>query len=120
MISYQNRNEIPLKLQQVLPQHIEECRECDALTPALENIIKHNFQASFVCYDKESMTIEVGVKQQAETDSYPEILVQKFKLDEAISRLKNTFKNSDADLRFYAKILAGNSKVNNIDDVVLM
>lgn len=104
----------------MLPYQIEECKECDELPPALEELIKHNFQASFVCYDKKTNSIEVGVEEVEAVNSYPEITIHKFSLEEAISQLKRTFKSSDQDLRFYGKLLAGNGNSNNIDDVVLV
>lgn len=119
MTSYQSRSEIRYRLGEMLPHQIEECKECDELPPALEELIKHNFQATFVCYDKESNCIEVGVEEQEETDSYPEITVHKFKLEEAAKRLKKTFRNTDADLKFYGRLLAGGS-TSKIDDVVLV
>ncbi len=120
MTSYQSRNQIQSELQRMLPHQIEECRECDELPQALEELIKHNFQATFVCYDRKTNTIEVGVEEQEVENRYPDITVHKFKLEEAVSQLKKTFKNSDQDLKFYGKILAGHGVTNRIDDVVLV
>lgn len=120
MTSYQSRNQIQSELQKMLPYQIQECRKCDELPRVLEELIKHNFQATFVCYDKKSNTIEVGVEEQEAINSYPDITVHKFRLEEAVSQLKNTFRNSDQDLKFYGKILAGNGATSQIDDVVLV
>ncbi len=120
MISYQSRSEIQTQLKKLLPHQIEECKTCDELPETLKNLIKHNFQASFVCYDKKNNTIEVGVEDQDESHIYPQIAVQRFKLEETISKLGKTFRNSDADLRFYGKILAGHGTFNKVDDVVLV
>lgn len=119
MTSYQSRNQIQSELQKMLPYQIEECRACDELPTALEELIKHNFQATFVCYNKNSNTIEVGVEEQEFVNSYPKITVHKFRLEEAVSQLKSTFRNSDQDLKFYGKLLAGNG-ATRIDDVVLV
>lgn len=120
MISYQSRNQIELDLHKMLPHQIEECKVCDELPAALEELIKHNFQATFVCYDKKTNTIEVGVKEQEDVTNYPKITVHKFKLEEAISQLDQTFKKSDQDLKFYGKLLAGNGYGSRIDEVVLV
>lgn len=120
MTSYQSRSEIQNQLKKLLPYQIEECKSCDKLPEALKNLIKHNFQASFVCYDKKSNTIEVGVEDQDDNTIYPSITVHKFKLEEAVSKLGKTFRNSDADLKFYGKILAGHGSFARIDDVVLV
>ncbi len=119
MTSYQSRNQIHSELQRMLPHQIEECKECDALPPALEELIKHNFQATFVCYDKRSNTIEVGIEEGEAVNSYPEITVHKFKLEEAVSQVKKTFRNSDPDLQFYGKLLAGNSRAGHVDVVLV-
>ena len=120
MTSYQSRNEIQKHLINLLPHQIEECKECDELPQALEQLIRHNYQAAFVCYDKQNSCIEVGVEQQEEVDAYPEITVHKIPLDKVVNRLKKTFRNSDVDLKFYGKILAGYGSANQIDDVVLV
>ena len=119
MTSYQSRNQIRTELQRMLPYQIEECREGDELPSALHDLIKHNFQASFVCYNKRKNTIEVGVEDQENENSYPKITVHTFGLDEAVSKLNKSFRSSDLDLKFYGKLLAGGS-VNKIDEVVLV
>ncbi|MFD2516504.1 hypothetical protein [Salinimicrobium flavum] len=120
MTSYQSRNQIHSELQRMLPHQIEECMECDELPQTLHQLIMHNFQARFVCYDKKTGTIEVGVEDQEAIDSYPKITVQKFKLGETVSQLSRTFRKSDQDLKFYGKLLAGNNSAAKIDDVVLV
>ena len=86
---------------------------------ALEELIRHNFNAAFVCYDKKSGYIEVGVEEKEDVTSYPEIVVHKFRLSEVAKRLSKTFKDSDVDLRFYARLLA-NSSHRRVDEVVLV
>jgi hypothetical protein len=120
MTSYQSRSEIQNQLKRLLPYQIEECKNCDELPEPLKDLIKHNFQASFVCYDKKSNTIEVGVEDQNENDIYPQITVHKFRLEEAVSKLSKTFRNNDTDLKFYGKILAGHGTFTRVDDVVLV
>lgn len=120
MTTYQSRTQIQSELQRMLPHQIEECRECDEIPPSLEILLKHNFQATFVCYDKKSQMIEVGVEEQEAVDAYPEITVHKFKLDEVIPQVKRTFREGDQDLKFYGKILAGHGSVNQVDEVVLV
>jgi len=120
MTSYQSRNQIQHELQKLLPHQIEECKECDELPQALEDLIKHNFQATFVCYDKKTNTIEVGVEEEEAENSYPVITVHKFRLEEAVSQLRKTFRNSDPDLQFYGKLLAGHGRTSQIDEVVLV
>ena len=120
MTSYQSRSEIQDHLLNLLPHQIDECKECDQLPPALEQLIKHNYQAAFVCYDKKSRCIEVGVEKQEEIDAYPEIKVHKIPLNKAVSKLKKTFKETDLDLKFYGRLLANYGSTTQIDDVVLV
>ncbi len=120
MTSYQSRSEIQNHLLNLLPHQIDECKQCDELPPALEQLIKHNYQAAFVCYDKNSGCIEVGVEKQEELNSYPEIKVHKIPLEKAVSKLTKTFRNTDLDLKFYGRILAGQGSSSRIDDVVLV
>lgn len=120
MTTYQSRSQIHNELRQMLPHQIEECKECDEMPKTLAQLIKHNFQAKFVCYDKKKKMIEVGVEESETTDSYPEINVLKFRLEELGTQIGKTFRNNDHDLKFYGKILAGHGSVNEIDDVVLV
>jgi hypothetical protein len=120
MISYQSKNEIQNQVLNLLPHQIEECRECDKLPASLEELIKHNYQAAFVCYDKKTNSIEVGVENEEENSPYPEIKVHKIPLAKAVASLRKTFKNSDADLKFYGRILAGYGSSSKVEDVVLV
>ncbi len=120
MISYQSKNDIQNQVLNLLPHQIEECRECDKLPASLEELIKHNYQASFVCYDKKSNSIEVGIENEEKISTYPEIKVRKIPLGEAVSQLRKTLRSSDSDLKFYGKILAGYSSSSQIEDVVLV
>lgn len=120
MISYQSKTDIQNQVLNLLPHQIEECRECDQLPASLEEIIRHNYQATFVCYDKQSNSIEVGVENDEENSPYPEIKVYKIPLAKAVARIKKTFRTTDADLKFYGKILAGYGYSSKIEDVVLV
>ncbi len=120
MTLYQSRYQIQMQLKEMLPEQIAECKECDELPPSLQQLIMHNFQATFVCYDKKTNTIEVGVEKEEASDTYPEITVHKFRLEEAVSKLASTLRSGDEDLKFYGKLLSGYGSVNTIDDVVLV
>ena len=120
MTLYKNKNQIQNELGQMLPSQIEECKECDELPPTLHELIMHNFQAKFVCYDKKTNTIEVGVEQQESENAYPQITVHKFRLEDTLKQLKMTFRTHDQDLKFYGKLLAGTVSDRQVDDVVLV
>ena len=120
MISYQSKNDIQNQVVNLLPHQIEECRECDKLPEPLVELIKHNYQATFVCYDKKSNCIEVGIENEKENSPYPEIQVQKIPLKKAVAQLGKTFRSSDSDLKFYGKILASYGSSSRVEDVVLV
>ena len=120
MVSYQSKNEIQNQVRNLLPYQIKECRDCDELPKALAEIIKHNYQAAFVCYDKKSNCIEVGIEKEEEITAYPEITVHKIPLKQAVSQLSESLRTDDLDLKFYGKLLASYGIANKIDDVVLV
>ena len=119
MVSYQSKHDIQNQVRNLLPHQIKECRECDELPQALEELIKHNYQAAFVCYDKRSGCIEVGVEKEEEITAYPEIKVHKIPLEKAVFQLSKSLRTSDLDLKFYGRLRAGGS-ANKVDDVVLV
>lgn len=120
MISYQSRNQIHEKLEEMIPEQVSECKECDKLPQPLVELIMHNFQAKYVCYHKKTNTVEVGVEEQDSIMSYPKIKSYTFKLEEVVSKLGETFKSDERDLKFYAKLIAGYGYLNKIDDVILV
>lgn len=120
MTSYQSRNQIKTLLQEMIPAQISECQECDELPQALADLIMHNFQAKYVCYNKQSNTVEVGIEEQESTNSYSKITSQTFKLEEAATWLEKSFKTEEQDLRFYAQIIASDGYASSVDDVILV
>lgn len=120
MTSYQSRNQIKTLLQDMIPAQVSECQRCDELPRALADLIMHNFQAKYVCYHKQSSTVEVGIEEQESAKPYPEITSRTFKLEDAASWLGNSFRTGEQDLRFYAQIIASNGYANTVDDVILV
>lgn len=120
MISYQSKNDIQNQVRNLLPYQVEECRKCDELPKALSELIKHNYQAAFVCYDKKSNCIEIGVEEEEDVTAYPEIKVHRIPLEKAVSQLGKSLRNSDPDLKFYGRLLAGYGTANKVEDVVLV
>lgn len=120
MTSYQSRSQIQEHLKEMIPQQVSECKECDKLPQPLVELIMHNFQAKYVCYHKKTNIVEVGVEEQESIITYPNITSYTFRLEEAVSWLGESLRTDEPDLRFYAKLIAENSSVDRIDDVVLM
>mgnify|MGYP006196344627 FL=1 len=120
MTSYQSKNMIQEKLGELIPEQLAECQECDELPQTLEELILHNFQAKYVCYNKKNGTVEVGIQEMEATDTYPKIKTHTFRLEQAVSWLGKTFKKEEHDLKFYARLIAQNRNSHRIDDVVLV
>lgn len=120
MTAYQSKNQIQAELEENLPQQIAECIENDELPAPLKELILHNFQADYVCYNKENGSVEIGVEKESSRSGYPEMETQTYKLKDAASWLDKTYGSEEQDLKFYAKIIARNGSENRIDDVVLV
>lgn len=120
MTTYQSRNQIFTKLEEMIPEQVKECKNCDELPASLEELIIHNFQAKFVCYNKEDQTVEVGVEDYESMSSYPSIKIHTFPLNKAKTWIRKSFRQEEPDLKFYGKLIAGDGRVNRIDEVVLV
>lgn len=120
MTSYQSRNLVQTTLKKLIPGQIVQCENSDELPSPLKELILHNFQAKYVCYDQEAKMIEIGVENPNASDSYPDFKIYSFKLKEAVAWLGKTFRKDDHDLKFYAKLIAQSNTNNQVDDVVLV
>ncbi|WP_037315894.1 hypothetical protein [Salegentibacter sp. Hel_I_6] len=122
MASYLNTlstNEIRVSLRQLVKQYVEECETCQALPEEFISLIKHNFLAKYVYYNKAKRQIEIGIDESESPETYPEIKVYKIPVDKASKWLDKSFKSQQNDLEFYGKLLNRN-EIFNSSDVVLM
>jgi hypothetical protein len=119
MASYLNTNEIRLGLRQLVKQYIEECETCQELPEDFISLIKHNFLAKYVYYNKQKKQIEIGIDESDSPDTYPEIKVYKIPVIKASKWLDKSFRDQQGDLEFYGKLLNRN-EIFNSPDVVLM
>lgn len=120
MTSYQSRNLIRTTLKKMIPEQVAECRACDDLPEPLKELIIHNFQAEYVCYNKEDESVEIGVQNQEDSDSYPTFKIFNLKLEEISGWIGRTFKKEELDLKFYARLIAEGGSGKNVDEVVLV
>ena len=119
MASYLNTNEIRLSLRQLVKQYVEECESCQEAPEEFISLIKHNFLAKYVYYNKKKQQIEIGIDESESPDTYPEIKVYKFPINKAGKWLDNSFKDQQSDLEFYGKLLNRNDSFNS-SEIVLM
>ncbi|AVR45523.1 hypothetical protein C7S20_09735 [Christiangramia fulva] len=119
MAAYFNTSQLKRSMQDLVREYIQECRECEELSQDCMDLIRHNFLAEFVVYNKEENAIEVGIEVSKEDDPYPQIKIYTIPLDEAERKIDHSFRKNHEDLEFYAKLL-GKRKGLGADSVVVM
>lgn len=105
MTLYVNQNEIQASLKVLVKQYIEECEQCQELPKEFVSLIKHNFLAKYVYYNKAKKHIEIGIEASNSPETYPDIKIYKFPIKKASDWLEKSFKTGEADLQFYGKLL---------------
>lgn len=106
MAAYFNTNELRSSLQELVKIYISECEECRELSQDCIDLIKHNFLAEYVVYNKQENTIEVGINESEKFDGYPEIKVYTFPLEDIGKNVDHSFRNNTEDLEYYGKIIS--------------
>ncbi len=120
MTTYYKQAEIKASMKKLVNGYLDDCIKCEELSPDFIDLLKHNFLAKFVCYNKLAQTIEIGIEDNSkEEDFYPEIMVYKYKLNSNRKWLERSFKDGSNDLAFYGKLL-NRSKMNQEAEIVLL
>ncbi|MDT0691011.1 hypothetical protein RM549_14545 [Salegentibacter sp. F188] len=119
MVSYIKTGEIKSSLQELVKQRINDCASGKELSQDIVELIKHNFLAKFVHYNKEKGVLEVGINRSSPTSIYPDIYVHTIPDTQVVEWLEDSYKGMQCDLEFYGKLLSA-SKPTNDSDVVLM
>lgn len=120
MTTYYKQAEIKASIKKLVEVYLDDCKRCEELSPDFIDLIKHNFLAKFVCYNKSTQTIEIGIEDNSgEDDFYPQINVYKYKLNSNKKWLERSFRDGLNDLTFYGKLL-NRSKMNWEAEVVLI
>ncbi len=119
MAAYFNTSQLRRSMQDLVKEYIAECKECEELSQDCRDLIKHNFLAEFVVYNKEEKTIEVGIDASKDIDAYPEIKIYTIQIDEAEQKIAHSFRKNHEDLEFYGQLL-GRKKGLGADSVVVM
>lgn len=111
MATYLSTRELRSLLGASIKQYVEECLAKQQIPEELVELIKHNFYAKYVHYNKEFNTIEIGVNEsKTRATAYPEIKVISFPIEETSKWVDATFIEGKGDLEFYAKIISRNDE----------
>ncbi|MCL6218095.1 hypothetical protein [Zunongwangia pacifica] len=119
MASYLKTEEIKTSLRVLVNQYIEECRDCDKIPQDFIDLLRHNFLAKFVFYNKNDKTIEIGINQGSLPEGYPNIKVFTFPVNKAVEWLDESFKSNSNDLEFYGKLLNRNDSISPSELVLI-
>ena len=119
-MTYYKQAEIKASMKNLAHLYLADCKKSGVLSPDFKELIEHNFLAKFVCYNKTTHTIEIGIEDiTGNDDFYPQINVYKYKLNSNKKWLEGSFKESLNDLTFYGKLL-NRSKMNWDTEVILI
>jgi len=120
MTTYYKQAEIKASMKKLVDNYLNQCLQCGELCDDFIDLVKHNFLAKYVCYNKNTKTIEIGVEDNSKDDEfYPEIKVYKFPLNKNRKWIERSFRDNMNDLMFYGKLLNRN-KMNSEAEVVLI
>lgn len=120
MTTYYKQAEIKASMKKLIDEYLEDCKRCEELSEDFIDLIKHNFLAKYVCYNKNTKTIEIGVEDTSKDDEfYPEIKVYKYPLNSNKKWLERSFKDGKNDLTFYGRLL-NRTKTDQEAEVILL
>jgi len=106
MTSYYNKFEIQSAMKVIVADYLKECIECEELSEDFRDLIKYNFLAKYVSFNKEQKTIEIGIEDTNTNNShYPIIQISTFPIERSNKWLKDSFNYQIDDLAFYGKLL---------------
>jgi hypothetical protein len=105
MTTYYNQEEIKIAVNGLAKKCLKECLLENKPSEDFINLIKYNFLAKFVYYNKADRSVEIGVEESSLGSTYPEIKVFVYHLTSGIDWLEKSFKTGKTNLEFYGKLL---------------
>jgi hypothetical protein len=105
MTTYYNQEEIRIAMKGLAKNCLKDCLRDNKPSDDFINLIKHNFLAKFVYYNKLNRSVEIGVEESSVSSTYPEIKVFVYNLTSGIDWLDKSFKTGKTNLEFYGKLL---------------
>jgi hypothetical protein len=119
MAAYFNSNQLRTSLQELAKIYMDECGKCNELPEDCIDLLRHNFQAEYAVFNKETNTVEIGINKTEDFDDYPEIEVYSFPLNQVGKKVDHSFKNNNEDLEFYGKLLGKRNGIGSQSVVLL-
>ncbi|MCM4154829.1 hypothetical protein [Gramella sp. AN32] len=119
MAAYFNSTQLRLSLKEVVADYITECKNCGELNQDCIDLLRHNYLADFVVYNKETRSIEVGINKNELFDGYPEIEIYTFPIEHALKKIDHSFRNNNEDLEFYGRLIGRRKGLGSNSVVVL-
>jgi hypothetical protein len=105
MTTYYSQEEIRIAMKGLAKNCLKDCLRDNKPSEDLINLIKHNFLAKFVYYNKLDRSVEIGVEESIISSTYPEIKISVYNLTSGIDWLEKSFKTGKTHLEFYGKLL---------------
>lgn len=105
MTTYYKKAELRASLKAFVERSIEDAVKKGKLSQEFITLIKHNFLAKYVYFNRQKKTIEIGVNDSTHSSFYPSIKVYSYPVAEVARWLNDTYKETDGDLEFYGDIL---------------
>jgi len=105
MTTYYNQEEIKIAMKGLAKNCLKDCLRDNKPSEDFINLIKHNFLAKFVYYNKLDRSVEIGVEESSVSSTYPEIKIFVYNLTSEIDWLEKSFKTGKRNLEFYGKLL---------------
>ncbi|WP_299155827.1 hypothetical protein [uncultured Christiangramia sp.] len=120
MAAYFNTNQLRLTMKELVKIYMSDCEECNELSQDCMDLLKHNFQAEYAVYNKQTKAVEIGInKTEDDFNTYPQIEVYSFPIKEIGKKIDHSFKHNQEDLEFYGKLI-GRKKGLGSNSVVLL
>lgn len=105
MTTYYNKFEIENAMKVIVADYLKDCVDCEELSEDFKDLIRYNFLAKYVSYNKEDKSIEIGVEDTAKDDLYPTIQIFSFPIVKSNKWLKDSFSYENDDFNFYGKLM---------------
>ena len=105
MTTYYNQEEIRIAMKGLAKNSLKDCLRDNKPSEDFINLIKHNFLAKFVYYNKLNQSVEIGVEEPSVSSTYPEIKVFVYNLTSGTDWLEESFKTGKSNLEFYGNLL---------------